>query len=151
MTTLTNTTRAVTGGVDTHGQTHHAAVLDDLGRPLGDREFPTTPAGYRALLTWLQTHGHVQRVGVEGTGSYGPALSRHLRAAGIAVVEVDRPDRKARRAHGKSDPRQAQAGAVALGGQDTHSRHAEHHRCRRAAVTTVHLVEAFGISQLGRY
>ena len=27
--------------------------------------------------------------------------------------------------------------------QDTHAGHAEHHRCRRAAVTTVHVVEAF--------
>ncbi len=113
MTTLTNTTRAVTGGVDTHGQTHHAAVLDDLGRPLGDQEFPTTPAGYRALLRWLQAHGQVQRVGVEGTGSYGAALSRHLRAAGITVVEVDRPDRKARRTHGKSDPLDALSAARA--------------------------------------
>ncbi len=45
MTTMTNTTRTVTGGVDTHGQTHHAAVLDDLGRPLGDQESrPRPPA-----------------------------------------------------------------------------------------------------------
>ncbi len=116
MTTLTNTTRAVTGGVDTHGQTHHAAVLDDLGRPLGDQEFPTTPVGYRGLLRWLQTHGHAQRVEVEGTGSYGAALSRHLRAAGIAVVEVDRPDRKARRAQGKSDPLDALSARAALTG-----------------------------------
>ena len=113
MTTMTNTTRAVTGGVDTHGQTHHAAVLDELGRPLGDRGFPTTPAGYRALLTWLRTHGRVQQVGIEGTGSYGAALTRHLRAAGITVVEVDRPDRKARRAHGKSDPLDALSAARA--------------------------------------
>ena len=39
--------------------------------------------------------------------------------------------------------RQAQPTAVALSRQDAHSRHAEHHRCRRAALTTVHLVEAF--------
>ena len=44
MTTMTTTTPGVTGGVDTHGQTHHAAVLDHLGRQLGDREFPTTRA-----------------------------------------------------------------------------------------------------------
>src|SRR5206468_10421772 len=29
------------------------AVLDYLGRQLGDREFPTSPAGYRALLQWM--------------------------------------------------------------------------------------------------
>jgi hypothetical protein len=40
--------------------------------------------------------------------------------------------------------RQSQAAAaLALGREDTHPGHAEHHRCRRAAVTTVHLVEAF--------
>ncbi len=112
MTTMTNTTRAVTGGVDTHGQTHHAAVLDDLGRPLGDQQFPTTPAGYRALLRWLQTHGHVQQVGVEGTGSYGAALSRHLRAAASPWWRWT-GHRKARRAQGKSDPLDALCAARA--------------------------------------
>ena len=47
MTSITTTTGPVTGGVDTHGETHHAAVLDQVGRELGDREFPTTPSGYR--------------------------------------------------------------------------------------------------------
>lgn len=110
---MTPTTGAVTGGVDTHGQTHHAAVLDPLGRQLGDREFPTTPAGYRALLNWLRGHGELERVGVEGTGTYGAALTRHLRSFGVTVVEVDRPDRKARRAKGKSDPLDAYAAARA--------------------------------------
>jgi len=100
MTSMTTTTAVVTGGVDTHGQTHHAAALDPVGRQLGDREFPTTPAGYRALLNGLQGYGHLERVGVEGTGTYGAALTRQLRAAGVTVVEVDRPDRKARRAKG---------------------------------------------------
>jgi len=83
MTTMTTTTPGVTGGVDTHGQTHHAAVLDHLGRPLGDREFPTTPSGYRALLDWVGSHGKLERVGVEGTGTYGAALARQLRTAGV--------------------------------------------------------------------
>ncbi len=113
MTSMTAITSGVTGGVDTHGRTHHAGVLDPLGRQLGDREFPTTPAGYRALLSWLRSHGELQRVGVEGTGTYGAALSRHLRLAGVAVVEVDRPDRKARRAKGKSDPLDAYSAARA--------------------------------------
>ncbi len=105
MTTMTTTTPGVTGGVDTHGQTHHAAVLDHLGRQLGDREFPTTPSGYRSLLAWMAGHGQLERIEVEGTGTYGAALTRQLRAtADVQVVEVDRPDRKARRAHGKSDP-----------------------------------------------
>lgn len=106
-------TRKVTGGVDTHGETHHAAVLDALGRQLADREFPTTPRGYRALLSWLAGFGQLVRVGVEGTGAYGAALSRFLRSEGVQVVEVDRPDRKTRRAKGKSDPVDAYAAALA--------------------------------------
>ena len=95
---------SVIGGVDTHGHSHHAAVIDGVGRQLDDREFPASPAGYGALLEWLRGYGELDRVGVEGTGTYGVALTRHLREAGAVVVEVDRPDRRARRAQGKSDP-----------------------------------------------
>jgi transposase len=110
----------VVGGVDTHGQTHHAAVLDQLGHELRDREFPATAAGYQALLEWLRSFGVLARVGVEGTSSYGAGLLRHLRAAGIVVVEVDRPDRRTRRARGKSDPIDAYAAAhAALAGTRT--------------------------------
>jgi transposase len=54
-------------------------------------------------LSWLAGFGQLVRVGVEGTGAYGAALSRFLRSEGVEVVEVDRPDRKIRRAKGKSD------------------------------------------------
>jgi transposase len=108
----------VTGGVDTHGQTHHAGVVDQTGRVIGDQEFPATAAGYRALLAWLRSHGTVVKVGVEGTGTYGAGLARYLASEGIALVEVDRPDRKTRRAKGKSDPIDAIAAArAALSGQ----------------------------------
>ncbi|HEY2791593.1 MAG TPA: IS110 family transposase, partial [Micromonosporaceae bacterium] len=96
--------RLVTGGVDTHGRTHHAAVLDETGRILGDQQFVASAAGYRALLGWLRGFGRLMRVGVEGTGSYGAGLARHLSDQGLTVVEVDRPDRKTRRRQGKSDP-----------------------------------------------
>ena len=100
--------------------THHAAVLDHLGRQLGDREFPTTPSGYRSLLSWVASHGQLERVGIEGTGTYGAALTRQLRAAGVQIVEVDRPDRKARRVQGKSDPLEAYSAArSALAGTAT--------------------------------
>jgi len=95
---MTTMTPGVTGGVDPHGQAHHAAVLDHLGRQPGDREFPTTPGGYQVLPAWMAGHGQLERVGIDGTGTYGGALSRQLRAADVQVVEVDRPDRKARRA-----------------------------------------------------
>ena len=39
--------------MDTHGETHHAAVVDALGWQVADREFSTTPRGYRAVLSWL--------------------------------------------------------------------------------------------------
>jgi transposase len=116
MTTMThqNPEPQVFAGVDTHADTHHAAVVDVLGRHLDDREFPATPAGYRSLLAWIGSLGVVQAVGVEGTGAYGAELSRVLRAAGEVVIEVDRPDRTSRRAHGKTDPLDAYAAAQAV-------------------------------------
>jgi len=106
--------RGVIGGVDTHGATHHAAVIDVIGRHIADREFGADSGGHAALAAWLAGHGQVISVGVEGTGSYGAQLARALTAAGITVIEVDRPDRKARRAQGKSDPLDAYAAAMAV-------------------------------------
>ena len=106
-------TRAVTGGVDTHADMHVAAALDPIGGLLGVEEFPATPAGYVRLLDWLGGFGTVCLVGIEGTGSYGAGLTRHVAAAGIAVVEVDRSDRQDRRRQGKSDPLDAVSAARA--------------------------------------
>jgi transposase len=111
-------TRAVTGGVDTHADVHVAAALDSVGGLLGVEEFPTNPGGYRRLLEWLGGFGTVVLVGVEGTGSYGAGLARHLASAGIRVVEVDRSDRQERRRAGKSDPLDAVSAArAALSGR----------------------------------
>src|SRR5207237_10932973 len=67
---------------------------------------------------WLASFGGVARVGVEGTGSYGAGLARFLRAADVDVVEVDRPNRQARRRTGKSDPADAiEAARAALSGR----------------------------------
>lgn len=68
MTSMPSISDPATSGVDTHGETHHAAVIDQLGREIDDAEFPTTSAGYRHLVRWMSLHGSVQRVGVEGTG-----------------------------------------------------------------------------------
>jgi transposase len=94
----------VTGGVDTHLDLNVAAGLDGIGGLVGVAEFPATLAGHRDLLGWLAGFGPVARVGVEGTGSYGAGLDRLLRRAGVEIVEVDRPNRQARRRSGKSDP-----------------------------------------------
>lgn len=103
MTTMTATPGSVTGGVDTHLDVHVAAALDHLGGVLGTASFPTTSAGYEQLLEWLQKHGPVERIGVEGTGSYGSGLAHYLRASGTPVIEVSRPSRQVRRRQGKSD------------------------------------------------
>lgn len=98
-----NSIASVTGGVDTHLDVHVAAALDQRGGLLGTRSFPTTQAGYRSLVGWLRGFGQIALVGVEGTGSYGVGLARHLRAEGVAIVEIDRPNRAKRRQKGKSD------------------------------------------------
>ena len=118
--TIVEGTRAITGGVDTHLEVHVAAALDPTGGLLGVREFCTSRAGECELLAWLAGFGPVERVGVEGTGSYGASLGRFLAAAGVAVVEVDRPNRQARHRRGKSDPVDAvEAARAAQGGRAT--------------------------------
>ena len=90
-----------------------AAALNGIGGELGVKEFPTTTAGYRALLAWLNSLGHLARVGVEGSGSYGAGLARFLADAGVMVVEVDCPNRQNRRRRGKRDPVDALSAARA--------------------------------------
>jgi transposase len=114
MTTMTPAPGTVTGGVDTHADLHVAAAVDHLGGVLGTAEFRTTAAGYRKLLAWLRSFGPVDRVGVEGTGSYGSGLARHLTEQGVDVVEVARPNRQVRRRKGKSDTIAAVAAARAV-------------------------------------
>jgi len=103
----------VIGGVDAHLDTNMAAALNGIGGELGVKEFPTTAAGYQALLAWLGAFGRVDRVGVEGSGSYGAGLARFLGDAGVTVVEVDCPNRQNRRRRGKNDPIDALSAARA--------------------------------------
>ena len=95
--------RVVVGAIDTHKDLHVVAVIDTAETVLGTESFPTTRAGYRALVRWMRSFGAVRRVGVEGTGSYGAGVFRHLAQAEIEVLEVFRPDRTDRRLRGKSD------------------------------------------------
>ena len=130
--------REVVGGVDTHKDTHTAAVIDVAGRMLGHETFPATGAGYARLLEWLSGFGRLLLVGIEGTGVYGSGLAAHLRVHGVGMVEVDRPDRKARRWQGRSDPVDAEAAAraaladralpPALGPPHPRLRRTPHHR-----------------------
>jgi transposase len=117
---IVGVTRPIVGGVDTHLDVHVAAVVDLVGGLLGVESFPATPAGYHDLSSWLSAFGPVERVGVEGTGTYGAGLARHLSVSGIVVVEVDRPNRQERRRNGKSDELDAiEAARAALSGRAT--------------------------------
>ncbi len=89
-------------------------ALVPLGRLVGTQSFNADAAGYKALLNWLEAFGQVTKVGVEGTGSYGVGLARFLRRKGVEVVEVSRPNRQARRNHGKSDSLDAVEAARAV-------------------------------------
>ena len=112
-------------GVDTHV----AAALDSLGRVVGRLEVPTTRTGYSRLLSWSREFDANVAFGVEGTGAYGAGLARFLTAAGCRVAEINRPDRRARRAHGKSDPLDAEAAARSvLAGSDAGLAKADHDR-----------------------
>ncbi len=101
-------------GVDTHLDLHVAVALDQLGRRLGELTLPTTTRGYERLLRWAEGFGPVGCAGIEGTSSYGAGLARHLKAAGVSVVEVERPKRRHLRRKGKSDPIDAEAAARAV-------------------------------------
>ena len=120
MTTMTELDVRVTGGVDTHKDTHVAAALDQQGRLLGTETFPATASGYRRLLRWLETFGPVDAVGVEGTGAWGAGLARFLTAQSVTVIEVRRGNRQHRRRHGKSDPTDAVSAARAVRSGEEH-------------------------------
>jgi transposase len=107
----------VVGGVDTHADQHVVAAIDANGGMLGTEAFPADESGYEALLAWLVSHGEVEKVGVEGTGSWGVGLARFLHSHEVMVVEVDRPNRQHRRRVGKSDDTDAiSAARAALSG-----------------------------------
>jgi transposase len=69
--TMVETTRLVTGGVDTRLDVHVAVAVDANGGVLGVASFATTPSGCCELHGWLTGFGTVARVGVAGTGAYG--------------------------------------------------------------------------------
>lgn len=88
--------------------------------PLETKGFPATTRGYARLATWAESFGQVDKVGIEGTGSFGAGLLRFLADYGLTVIEVDRPDRADRRRNGKSDPLDAESAArVAQSGRAT--------------------------------
>jgi transposase len=91
-------------GVDTHADTHTAAVLaTDTGAVLATARVNADEDGYRELVALAEAHGGLRGWAIEGTGGYGAGLTRHLDQLGELVIELDRPVRPARRAGAKSD------------------------------------------------
>src|SRR5919107_5551436 len=101
-------------GVDTHADVHVAVALDGLGRRLGSKTVSAKDAGYAELVAWAEGFGVLDRVGEEGSGSFGVGLARFLRARGVHIVEVNRPNRQHRRRFGKHDTADAEAAARAV-------------------------------------
>jgi transposase len=64
---------------------------------------PSDAGGYGPLVELAERHAGLRVWAIEGTGSYGAGLARYLADAGEVVVELDRPNRPARRNGAKSD------------------------------------------------
>ena len=105
--------------------------------PVGSWEQPPSWPTRPVISNWATGWGHTvewsakpsagrppprpsNKVGIEGTGSYGAGLARYLTEAGVEVTEVNRPNRQLRRRLGKTDAIDAQGAARAvLNGQAT--------------------------------
>ena len=90
-------------GVDTHKDTHTAAVLSPTGAVLERLTVPADPRGYRRLIAFGEAQSTTRAWAIEGTGSFGAGLTAALLARCERVIEVDRPKRPTRRAGAKSD------------------------------------------------
>lgn len=101
-------------GIDTHKHIHVAAVMDSVGGILATLTIATDTAGFTQLLEWAAGFGKIIAFGIEGTGSYGAALTSFVRRHGHKVIEVSRPDRRLRRLNGKSDTLDAENAARAV-------------------------------------
>lgn len=92
-------------GVDTHVHTHSAAVIDArTGGVLDQITVDATADGYARLTEFADEHAVLRAWAIEGTGSFGAGLTRHLAAGQELVIELDRPVRSKRRNGAKSDP-----------------------------------------------
>jgi transposase len=93
-------------GVDTHLDTHTAAVCDGRGRAVSQLQVAATAEGYAQLLDWVQAAAAGRPVAwaVEGTRHYGLGLARYLVSQGQQVAEIDATRHVGKRRAGKSDP-----------------------------------------------
>jgi transposase len=99
-------------GVDTHSQTHTAAIVEARsGALLAQATVTADPDGYAELVALAEQHSGLRAWAMEGAGGYGAGLARYLAAGDELVVELDRPKRPTRRAGAKSDPIDAERAA----------------------------------------
>lgn len=92
-------------GVDTHKDTHTAAVVTAVtGAVLAEKTVTADPDGYAELIEFAGAHSVLRAWAIEGANGYGAGLHAALAAAGELVCELDRPVRPTRRAGAKSDP-----------------------------------------------
>ena len=83
-------------GVDTHTDTHTAAICDARGGVLATITVDSDEAGFGQLLDAVLAHapGPDLAWAVEGTGSYGAGLAEALRGVDQEVIEAPRPRRE---------------------------------------------------------
>lgn len=103
MTSLTEIAEIVIG-VDTHVDTHTAAIVETAtGGVLAEITVPTTVSGYQDLMDLAEEHSPLRVWAIEGTGGHGAGLARLLGRESEVVIELDRPQRAKRRHGAKSD------------------------------------------------
>jgi len=102
-------------GIGTHRDSHEVEIADAAGKPIAAMRIGNDSAGFTQLLAAIAETAPGPRVAVsvEGTRSYGIGLARALAAAGLLVIECERPSRKQRRGKGKSDPIDAHLAVLA--------------------------------------
>ena len=102
-------------GIDTHRDSHEVEIADATGKPLTTMQVSNDNAGFTQLLAAIAktVPGPRVAVSIEGSRSYGIGLARALAAAGLLVIECERPSRKRRRGKGKSDPIDAHLAVLA--------------------------------------
>jgi transposase len=106
-------------GVDTHTDTHTAAVLTPVGTVLAELTVAATADGAATLLAWADQQasglGSGRRVwALDSARSHGVGLLRVLRAAGEDALEAPKPATARRRRGGKSDALDAAHAARAV-------------------------------------
>lgn len=108
---IRNNAKELTLGVDTHLEKHVAVLIDNIGQVVDTKEIAVTSIGYSTMYKWCSSFGNVKQAGIEGTGTYGASLCKYGQDQGVAVFEVNRPNRARRRLRGKSEPTDAENAA----------------------------------------